>query len=117
MADWTIVIAEFVAGIFVFAGVVYKTNKNNEKNHKESMAEMKSLFQQQNADQEQRFQKQSMEFKAELSRYEAVNDQKLSTLTKQVEKHNEVVERTYKLERDVAIMKMKIGLSGDNSKN
>ena len=115
MADWIPVICEFVAGFLLLLGVIYKTDKDNEKKHVAQMAEMKGLFQQSNADQEQRFQKQSMEIKAELSRYEAVNDQKIATLTKQVEKHNEVIERTYKLEKDVAVMKVKMGISGGNS--
>lgn len=39
------------------------------------------------------------------SRSRAVMEVKLDNLTKQVEKHNRLVERTYALEQDVAVVK------------
>lgn len=38
------------------------------------------------------------------SRSRAVTETKIEALTKQVERHNSVVERTYRLERDVAVI-------------
>lgn len=105
MIDWTAVISGLVVAVFGFAGVLV----TNTKNHKENILEIQSLFKEQNADQEQRFQKHILEIKSELSRYEAVNDQKIATLTKQVEKHNNVVERMYKLEQKVAVLEAKNG--------
>lgn len=117
MADWVVVIAEIVGGLFMIAGVFITTNANIKKSNKEQLTNVQTLFQQQNADQEQRFTKHFSDISAELSRYEAVNDQRIITLTKQVEKHNDVIKRTYELEKDVAVMKVKMGISGDNSKN
>ena len=37
------------------------------------------------------------------SRSRAVTEVKIEELTRQVEKHNSIVERTYKLEQDVAV--------------
>lgn len=37
----------------------------------------------------------------DLSMHNAVQDEKLDALTKQVEKHNNVIERVYRLEEDV----------------
>ena len=39
------------------------------------------------------------------SRTKALIEYKLDELTKRVDKHNNVIERTYKLERDVAVIK------------
>lgn len=39
---------------------------------------------------------------AKLERYQAVQTEKIDELSRRVEKHNQVVERTYKLETDVA---------------
>lgn len=40
--------------------------------------------------------------------HQAVYDEKLDNLTKQVEKHNSVIERTYKLEQQCEIQKEQI---------
>lgn len=42
---------------------------------------------------------------ASNSRSRAVMEQKIDELTRRVEKHNTLVERTYLLERDVALLK------------
>lgn len=42
------------------------------------------------------------------SRSRAVMEVKIDALTKQVEKHNRMVERTYALEQDVAVVKTEI---------
>lgn len=42
------------------------------------------------------------------SRSRAVMEQKIDALTKQVEKHNCLIERTYALEQDVAVVKAEI---------
>ena len=42
------------------------------------------------------------------SRSRAVTETKIEALTKQVEKHNRVIERTYRLERDVAVIRTEI---------
>lgn len=39
----------------------------------------------------------------------------LADLKRETEKHNKVIERTYKLEKDVAIIKLKLGINGGNS--
>lgn len=39
--------------------------------------------------------------KAELEKHQAVTDTKIDTLTKKVEKHNNLIERTYKLEGEI----------------
>ena len=43
------------------------------------------------------------------NRTQAIMEVKLDTLNEKVEKHNQLVERTYKLERDVALMGEKLG--------
>lgn len=40
----------------------------------------------------------------DLREHNAVQDEKISNLTKQVEKHNSLVERTYKLEARVDVL-------------
>lgn len=42
---------------------------------------------------------------ASNSKSRAVIEEKIETLTRQVEKHNSLVERTYQLERDVAMVR------------
>ena len=42
------------------------------------------------------------------SRSRAVMEVKIDNLTRQVEKHNRMVERTYALEQDIAVVKAKI---------
>lgn len=42
---------------------------------------------------------------ASNSRSRAVMEEKIEALTRQVEKHNSLVERTYILERDVAVVR------------
>lgn len=42
------------------------------------------------------------------SRTKALIEYKLDELTKRVDKHNNVIERTYKLERDMAVAKERI---------
>ncbi|OUO62045.1 hypothetical protein B5F74_02205 [Collinsella sp. An271] len=42
------------------------------------------------------------------SKARAVTETKIEALTKQVEKHNSVIERTYRLERDVAVIRTEI---------
>lgn len=39
---------------------------------------------------------------SKLEQYQAVQNEKIDELSRRVEKHNQVVERTYKLETDVA---------------
>lgn len=39
---------------------------------------------------------------AKLEKYQAVQNEKIDELSRRVEKHNSVIERTYKLETDVA---------------
>ena len=47
----------------------------------------------------------------------AVMNEKIETLTKRVEKHNQVVERTYKLEQDYAVLDEKIKVANNRIKN
>jgi len=42
---------------------------------------------------------------ASNSKSRAVMEEKIEALTRQVEKHNSLVERTYQLERDVAVVR------------
>lgn len=41
------------------------------------------------------------EIETQLDKHNAIQDERIKTLTKQVEKHNQVVERVYRLEEDV----------------
>lgn len=43
----------------------------------------------------------------------AVMNEKIDTLSKRVEKHNQVVERTYRLEQDFAVMDEKIKVANN----
>lgn len=65
------------------------------------------------------FQKQSMEFQrqsevadvklqAKLENFQAVTNEKIDELSKRVEKHNNLVERTYRLEENSAVMAEKM---------
>lgn len=63
-------------------------------------------------------QKQKSEFKEHVSRIEAMQNQtlavmefKIEALTKAVEKHNSVVERTFELEGDVGLLKERIAVA------
>lgn len=56
----------------------------------------------QQADTEAKLDKQQAAMKAEFDKHEAVSDAKIDDLTKQVEKHNSIVERVFKLEKDTA---------------
>ena len=40
----------------------------------------------------------------DLREHNAVQDERIQTLTRQVEKHNQIVERTYKLEARVEVL-------------
>lgn len=51
--------------------------------------------------------KQALELKAQLEQWHTVTNLKIETLSERVEKHNQVVERTYKLEKDVAVLQEK----------
>ena len=42
---------------------------------------------------------------SELKEHNAVQDTKIESLTEEVRKHNEVIERTYRLESEVAVLK------------
>lgn len=46
---------------------------------------------------------------AELHEHNSVQDTKLDALTKQVEKHNSIIERTYRLEGRVDALEKQIG--------
>ena len=50
---------------------------------------------------------------AQLDKHQAVQDEKIAELTRQVEKHNGVVERVYVLERKVAVLEATSGGSSD----
>ena len=52
--------------------------------------------------------KQAAQLEAQLKEWHAVTDLKIETLSERVEKHNQVIERTYKLEKDVAVIQEKI---------
>ena len=52
--------------------------------------------------------RQIIKIEAQLDKWHSLTDQKIETLSERVEKHNQVIERTYQLEKDVAIMKERI---------
>ena len=52
---------------------------------------------------------------ASNSRSRAVLEQKVDELSRRVEKHNCLVERTYRLERDVALVKRDVESLGERS--
>ena len=45
----------------------------------------------------------------EIKTHNAVQDEKINNLTNEVKKHNNLIERTYALEKDVAVLKAKDG--------
>lgn len=45
---------------------------------------------------------------AKLDRFQAVQNERIDELRRQVEKHNGVIERTYKLEESVAVIAEKV---------
>ena len=47
----------------------------------------------------------------------AVMNEKIETLTKRVEKHNQVIERTYKLEQDYAVLDEKVKVANNRIKD
>lgn len=47
----------------------------------------------------------------------AVMNEKIETLSKRVERHNQVVERTYKLEQECAVLDEKIKVANNRIKN
>lgn len=51
--------------------------------------------------------KQAIKLEAKLDNWHSLTDQKIEVLSERVEKHNQVIERTYKLERDVAVLQEK----------
>ena len=44
----------------------------------------------------------------ELDKHNAVQDERIRHLTEQVEKHNSVIERTFKLEQEVSDLKQEV---------
>lgn len=49
--------------------------------------------------------KQAVRLEAQLDKWHSLTDQKIETLSERVDKHNNLIERTYELEKDVAIIK------------
>ena len=52
--------------------------------------------------------KQALKLEAQLEQWHTVTDLKIDTLSERVDKHNQIIDRTYKLERDVAVLQEKI---------
>lgn len=52
--------------------------------------------------------RQAMKLEAQLDKQTALIDERLNTLSKRVEKHNNVIERTYKLEQLAAVQEEQI---------
>ena len=48
------------------------------------------------------------QIKAQLERHQAVTDTKIDELTRKVDKHNNLIERTYKLESDSAALQTRV---------
>ena len=48
--------------------------------------------------------KQALKLEAQLDKWHTLTDQKIDTLSERVDKHNNLVERMYKLEKDVAVL-------------
>lgn len=51
---------------------------------------------------------QNSKITTQLDKHQAVTDEKISELRRETEKHNKVIERTYKLEKDVEVIKTKL---------
>ncbi len=56
--------------------------------------------------------KQSLKLEAQLDKWHSLTDQKIETLSERVDKHNNLIERTYELEKDVAVIKEKLDDDG-----
>jgi septal ring factor EnvC (AmiA/AmiB activator) len=75
----------------VAAIVVCVINSNNQ--HKKALAENEAHFN---------------KMLAEIDKHNALQSQEIKQLTKQVEKHNKVIERVYKLEKAEAVIEEEI---------
>lgn len=56
--------------------------------------------------------KQALKLEAQLDKWHSLTDQKIETLSERVDKHNNLIERTYELEKDVAVIKERLDDDG-----
>lgn len=57
------------------------------------------------------------EFKAHTEKTDAMIEYRLDELTKRVDKHNNVIERTYRLEQDTAVQEEQIKVANNRIKD
>lgn len=81
------IIAALITGGLAFLATAITVRSQNSKSRSEIAADLK---------------KQQQKIESDLAKHEAVSKERIETLTKEVEKHNGVIERTYKLEKDVS---------------
>ena len=56
--------------------------------------------------------KQTLKIEAQLDKWHSLTDQKIETLSERVDKHNNLIERTYELEKSVAVIKERLDDDG-----
>ena len=56
--------------------------------------------------------KQAVKLEAQLELWHSLTDQKIETLSERVDKHNNLIERTYELEKSVAVIKERLDDDG-----
>lgn len=80
------VIVALITGGLALIGTAITVRSNARKNRAERKEDMAA---------------QQAELKAELEKHEALSDAKIDALKREVEKHNSVIERTFRLESNV----------------
>jgi len=81
----TTLLATIISGLLTLAGVIITVTANNRS------------------------------ITAKLEQHQAVTDEKLTNLTKQVEKHNQIVERTFRLEERTEFLEKQVERIGGKS--
>ena len=89
----TAAIASIICSVLMLIGTIYTVNKGNEKTLE--------AFKQQSSEND-------IKLEAKLSEFKAVTETQIKDLTRKVEKHNNLIERTYKLEGQVAELQHKL---------
>lgn len=90
------IIVSLITSAFTLAGVVITVVAQGKRNKADREADFEKQQQKINDTLSDKF----TEMEHQLEKHEAVSNGRIDALTKQVEKHNGVIERTYKLEQD-----------------
>lgn len=110
--------------IFIAAGgwvvtlvvCVLQMNSASKKMEAENMAHLQEINRSQDkhmAELQSSQEKQMLEIQASFNQAVAVIDCRIQNLTDKVEKHNSVVERTFKLENDVSVLTEKVKVANN----